>query len=66
MLTLIFLGAAAVTVIIGGIAEHHIVNDSWGKAKLVKQEVKMSDARYMIRHRGCYQEIGCRVQCMRR
>lgn len=56
--TAIFAGAALLILIIGGIAERHIEDESWQRKKRFRQQVRTCYQRQIIRHRTPYAEIG--------
>ena len=56
----ITLGAMAIIIGIGAIAEKHVEDIEWGKKKRFRQQVQICIQRQIIRHRTPYAEIGWR------
>lgn len=56
----IFGGAAALTVILGAIAEKRIEDEEHGRVVRFRQRVETAYQRQIIRHRTPYAEIGWR------
>lgn len=58
--SIIFGVAALLILIIGGIAEHRIEDESWGRKKRFRQQVEEAYTRSRVRLRAQYAQIGWR------